>query len=88
MTERINRRRKLLGTVTSDKMNKTRVVSVAWRSKHSKYGKQVKHSVKYKAHDENNSAKMGDVVEIMESRPISKDKRWVITNIIKKEAEK
>jgi len=88
MTERINRRRKLLATVVSDKMNKTRVVRVAWRSKHAKYEKQMQHSAKYKAHDENNSAKIGDVVEIMESRPISKDKRWIITNIVKKETEK
>lgn len=87
MTERINPRRTLIGTVTSDKMNKTRVVQVAWRSKHAKYEKQIRHFVKYKAHDEKNEAKMGDTVELMESRPLSKDKRWVIIKIIKKNAE-
>ena len=87
MTERDNRRRKLIGKVLSDKMNKTRVVQVAWRSKHSKYGKQMQHFAKYKAHDEKNEAKMGDMVEMMESRPISKDKRWVIIEIIKRNVE-
>ena len=87
MTERENRRRKLVGKVLSDKMTKTRVVQVAWRSKHAKYGKQMQHSAKYKAHDEKNEAKMGDVVEMMESRPLSKEKRWVITAIIKKNTE-
>jgi small subunit ribosomal protein S17 len=87
MTQRDNRRRKLTGKVLSDKMMKTRVVQVAWRSKHAKYGKQMQHFVKYKAHDEKNEAKMGDIVEMMESRPLSKDKRWVITQIIKKNVE-
>ncbi len=87
MTERINRRRTLAGIVLSDKMNKTRVVQVAWRSKHEKYEKQIQRFVKYKAHDENNEAKAGDTVELMESRPLSKDKRWVIIKIIKKNAE-
>lgn len=87
MTKRDNRRRKLIGKVLSDKMNKTRVVQVAWGSKHSKYGKQIRHFAKYKAHDEKNEAKMGDTVEMMESRPLSKDKRWVITEIIKKNTE-
>jgi len=85
--ERTNPRRTLIGTVTSDKMNKTRVVQVAWRSKHTKYEKQIRHFVKYKAHDEKNEAKMGDTVELMESRPLSKDKRWVIIKIIKKNIE-
>jgi small subunit ribosomal protein S17 len=68
-------------------MNKTRVVQVAWRSKHEKYAKQIHHFVKYKAHDEKNEAKLGDTVELMESRPLSKDKRWVIIKIIKKSSE-
>jgi small subunit ribosomal protein S17 len=87
MTERTNRRRTLIGNVLSDKMNKTRVVQVAWRSKHAKYEKQIQHFVKYKAHDEKNEAKMGDTVEIMECRPLSKEKRWTIIKIIKKNVE-
>lgn len=87
MTERTNQRRTLIGIVLSDKMNKTRVIQIAWQSKHSKYEKQIRHFIKYKAHDENNEAKLGDTVEIMESRPLSKDKRWVIIKIIKKNVE-
>jgi len=87
MTERANRRKMFTGTVVSDKMNKTRVVQVSWGSKHSKYQKPVKHAVKYKAHDEKNEAKTGDIVKIMETRPLSKDKRWVISEIIKQGGE-
>ncbi len=85
MTEAINRdnRRKFLqGTVVSDKMNKTRVVQVRWASKHLKYKKVIRHKVKYKAHDEKNATKTGDVVRIMETRPLSKDKRWVILEVV------
>jgi small subunit ribosomal protein S17 len=80
--KRVNRRKLLTGTVVSDKMQKTRVVKVVWVAKHAKYLKQVKHMVKYKAHDEKNESKEGDVVTIMETRPISKDKRWVINEIV------
>ena len=83
-TERINRRKFLQGIVVSDKMNKTRVVQVSWDQKDSKYLKIVRRSTKYKAHDEKNEAKIGDVVRIMETRPISKDKRWTITAVIQK----
>ncbi len=82
--KRLNRRRFLEGTVVSDKMNKTRVVQVRWTTKHSKYLKIVQKAVKYKAHDEKNAAKTGDVVRIMETRPLSKDKRWVIMDIVQK----
>jgi small subunit ribosomal protein S17 len=82
--KRPNRRRFLEGTVVSDKMNKTRVVQVRWTAKHSKYLKIMQKAAKYKAHDEQNAAKIGDVVRIMETRPISKDKRWVIMDIVKK----
>ena len=82
--QRVNRRRFLLGEVVSDKMNKTRVVKVRWDVKHSMYRKIVRHAKKFKAHDEQNAAKMGDMVRIMETRPLSKDKRWVIMEIIKK----
>ena len=87
MTERLNRRKLLTGTVVSDKMEKTCVVQVHWGAKHSKYQKPVRAASKYKVHDEKNEAKMGDKVKIMETRPISKDKRWTIREILKKETE-
>jgi len=70
--------RKLKGTVVSDKMNKTRVVEVTRLKKHAKYEKFYRISTRFKAHDENNEYKTGDVVTIQETRPISKDKRWAI----------
>lgn len=82
--KRINRRKFLQGTVVSDKMNKTRVVQVKGISKHSKYHKVVRSAKKYKAHDEKNETKQGDRVQIMETRPLSKDKRWVIVGAVKK----
>ncbi len=81
--KRENRRKVLEGIVLSDKMNKTRVVQVRWATKHSMYHKIVRRASKYKAHDEKNESKIGDVVRMMETRPISKDKRWVILNVIK-----
>ena len=80
---RVNRRKFMEGTVVSDKMQKTRVVSVRWSSKHPKYDKVIRHATKYKAHDEKNESKAGDLVRLMETRPLSKDKRWVIVDIIK-----
>jgi small subunit ribosomal protein S17 len=68
----------LKGVVTSDKMDKTIVVKVTRFVEHPKYGKRIKKSKKYKAHDENNSKKIGDVVEIEETRPISKDKKFKV----------
>ncbi len=82
MEKRINRRRYLTGTVVSDKMDKTRVVQVVQIGKHSKYQKSVRSFARYKAHDEQNATKTGDVVRMMESRPISKDKRWVIREVV------
>ena len=84
MDARLNRRKFLTGEVKSDKMNKTRVVRVRWVSRHAKYEKMVHRAVCYKAHDEQNASKTGDTVRIMETRPLSKDKRWIITEIIKK----
>lgn len=84
--KRVNRRRFLEGTVVSDKMNKTRVVQVRWTTKHSKYQKITQKAAKYKAHDEKNAAKTGDIVRIMETRPLSKDKRWIIMDIVQKAA--
>ena len=80
--KRTNRRRFLIDVVISDKMDKTRVVQVQTVHKHSKYVKQVRNFVRYKAHDEKNAAKTGDVVRIMETRPLSKDKRWIISEIV------
>ncbi len=82
--KRVNRRKFLQGTVVSDKMDKTRVVQVRWATKHAKYHKVVRSASKYKAHDEKNETKAGDVVRIMETRPLSKDKRWVIMNVVER----
>ena len=68
----------LKGVVTSDKMDKTIVVEVTRYVEHAKYGKRIKKSKKYKAHDETNSKKIGDIVEIEETRPISKDKKFKV----------
>ena len=83
INQRVNRRKFLDGTVVSDKMQKTRVVQVKWSAKHSKYTKIVRRTSKYKAHDEKNQSKIGDVVRMMETRPLSKEKRWVILEILK-----
>ena len=72
------------GIVTSDKMNKTIVVSIVDNVKHPLYGKIVKRTYKLKAHDENNECKIGDRVKVMETRPLSKDKRWRLVEIIEK----
>ena len=81
--QRINRRKFLQGTVISDKMQKTRVVQVHWATKHAKYDKVMRRASKYKAHDEKNESKTGDVVRMMETRPLSKEKRWLIVDIVK-----
>ena len=80
-------RKTRIGYVTSDKMDKTVVVSIVEFVRHPLYGKAVKRTVKFKAHDENNECKVGDLVKIMETRPLSKDKRWRVVNIIEKSAE-
>ncbi len=82
MTAARNMRRTLQGRVVSDKMDKTIVVLVETYKKHPLYGKRVKYSKKFKAHDENNTAKIGDIVEIMETRPLSKDKRFRLVKIV------
>lgn len=81
MSER-NQRKVLTGRVVSDKMDKTITVLVETYKKHSLYGKRVKVSKKYKAHDEQNQAKIGDIVRIMETRPLSKDKRFRLVEIV------
>lgn len=72
------------GKVISDKMDKTVVVAVETRVKHPLYGKMMKRTLKVKAHDENNECGIGDTVRIMETRPLSKDKRWRIESIVEK----
>ena len=79
-----NSRRTLVGMVTSDKMDKTIVVTVEDFVAHSLYGKAVKRTKKFKAHDENNECEIGDKVRIMETRPLSKDKRWRLVNVVEK----
>ena len=79
-----NLRKTRVGIVTSDKMDKTIVVSIVDNVKHPLYGKIVKRTVKLKAHDENNESKIGDRVKVMETRPLSKDKRWRLVEIIEK----
>ena len=71
-----------VGEVVSDKMNKTVVVAIENRSPHPKYGKIVVRTKKYKAHDEENQCKIGDRVRIIETRPLSKTKRWTVEEII------
>ena len=83
MEER-NLRKVMIGTVTSNKMDKTIVVSVETSVKHPIYGKVVKRTYKLKAHDENNECKAGDKVEVMETRPLSKDKRYRVVEIVEK----
>ena len=83
MSER-NLRKTQVGMVTSDKMDKTIVVTVKDRVKHPLYKKIVNRTVKIKAHDEANECGIGDRVEIMETRPLSKDKRWRVVRIIEK----
>jgi small subunit ribosomal protein S17 len=78
------RRRALVGTVTSDKMDKTVVVTIERTTRHPLYGKVVKVNKKYKAHNENNEARLGDVVRIRECRPISKDKKFFVEEIVQR----
>lgn len=73
-----------VGKVVSDKMDKTIVVAIENSVKHKLYNKIIKHTIKLKAHDENNECKIGDKVRIMETRPLSKDKRWRLVSIIEK----
>ena len=83
MEER-NLRKTRVGKVVSDKMDKTVVVGVLDNVKHPLYGKVIKRTIRLKAHDEKNECSVGDTVGIMETRPLSKDKRWRIVSIIEK----
>ena len=77
-------RKTRVGTVVSDKMDKTVIVSVSRTTRHPLYGKILRRTKKYKAHDEVNECRMGDKVKIMETRPVSKDKRWRVTEVVEK----
>ena len=83
MSER-NERKTKVGKVVSDKMDKTVVVAVEDIEQHALYKKAVKKTVKFKDHDENNEAHVGDIVSLMETRPLSKDKRWRVVEIVEK----
>jgi small subunit ribosomal protein S17 len=80
-------RKRLVGRVTSDKMDKTVVVTVERLSRHPLYGKVVKRARNFKAHNEGNQAKSGDLVRIVEARPMSHDKRWTVEAILRKAGE-
>ena len=84
MSEERNLRKTRVGFVVSDKMDKTIVVAVEESRRHALYGKSEKITKKFKAHDENNECGIGDRVEIMETRPLSKDKRWRLVRIVEK----
>ena len=79
-----NSRKERVGIVVSDKMDKTIVVAIVDNVSHPLYKKIIKRTVKFKAHDEKNEAKTGDRVRIMETRPLSKDKRWRLVEIVEK----
>ena len=82
--EKRNLRKERIGIVASDKMNKSIVVTVERKVKHPKYGKFVKKTTKFVAHDENNDCHIGDTVKIMETRPLSKSKNWRLVEIIER----
>lgn len=83
-SETRSQRKVRVGEVVSDKMDKTAVVAVTRLVKHAKYGRFVKRTSKFKVHDEKNECHIGDTVRIMETRPLSKDKRWRLVEIMKK----
>ena len=84
MVEERALRKTRVGKVVSDKMDKTMVVAIETLVKHPLYGKIIKRTYKLKAHDENNECKAGDKVKVMETRPLSKEKRWRLVEIIEK----
>lgn len=84
MAEERNSRKVKIGKVVSNKMDKTIVVAIEYSVKHALYGKVVKRTYKLKAHDENNVCSIGDKVKVMETRPLSKDKRWRLVEVVEK----
>ncbi len=85
-TQQVHRghRKTRVGTVVSDKMQKTVVVAIQRRVPHPTYGKMITRTKHFKAHDEENASKTGDIVRIMETRPLSKDKRWRVVEIVER----
>jgi len=79
-----NKRKTVIGVVVSDKMDKTIVVQVERAVRHPLYGKVVKRTSKFKVHDENNECRIGDKVKIMETRPLSKEKRWRLVEVLER----
>ena len=86
--EKRGRRRTVTGVVTSDSMQKTITVQIERRVKHPTFGKYLRRGTTCKAHDENEVAKIGDVVELMETRPLSKTKHWRLTSVVRSQAAK
>lgn len=84
MTEKRNNRKTRTGTVVSNKMDKTVVVAIKKRVKHPLYGKTINRTTKFKVHDEANECQVGDYVKIMETRPLSRHKRWRLVEVIEK----
>lgn len=84
MVEQRNMRKVRQGRVVSDKMDKTIVVAVEDRVRHPLYNRTIRKTKKFKAHDEENSCRIGDIVRIMETRPLSKDKRWRLVEIVER----
>ena len=84
MSEERALRKTRVGKVISDKMDKTIVVAIQTSYKHPLYGKTMKRTFKLKAHDENNECQIGDTVKVMETRPLSKDKRWRLVEVMEK----
>jgi small subunit ribosomal protein S17 len=84
MVEERGRRQTTVGTVVSDKMQKTVVVEISRLTRHQEYSRMVRRKSKVKAHDETNACRVGDTVRLMETRPLSKDKRWRVLEILEK----
>ena len=80
----VKKRKTYIGEVISDKMDKTVVLAVTRRIAHAKYSKTIKRTTKFKVHDEKNECKVGDVVRFIETRPLSKEKRWKVLEIVEK----
>jgi len=87
MSEERGRRRLVVGRITSDKMDKTVVVAVEVVHKHRLYGRPIRRTHKFKAHDVQNQYHPGDIVELRESRPLSREKRWVVARLLKRGQE-
>jgi len=83
-SERRGRRKVRVGEVVRDKMDKTAVVAVTRLVRHPRYGRFVKRTTRFKVHDENNECRVGDLVRIMETRPLSKDKRWRLVEVVRR----